>query len=67
VVVSAMMPAPKPHDPRTPQNSVDDLREQYEHALVSSTEEDNGDELAGELARFEAAYGVLASALQDGE
>lgn len=61
-----MKPAPKPHDPRIPSISVDDVREKYEQAL--HTEVDSaGDELAGELARFEAAYGVLASGLQDGE
>lgn len=58
-------PAPKPHDPRTPSISVDDVRERYDQALVTETED--SDELAAELARFEAAYGVLAAALQDGE
>lgn len=61
------MPAPKPHDPRTPRISVEELREKYEHALVSRPETDGDDELAGELSQFEAAYRVLASALQDGE
>ena len=69
--------APKPHDPRTPSVSVDDVREQYAAALTGDPHlverDENGeeiavtDELAVELARYEAAYGVLASALQDGE
>lgn len=63
-----MKPSPKPHDPRTPQISVDELREQYERALVDDTGvSDDCDELSAELARFEEAYGVLANALQDGE
>ena len=63
-----MKPSPKPHDPRTPQISVDELREQYERALFEDTDViDDTDELSAELARFEAAYGVLANALQDGE
>ena len=75
--MSDMAPsAPKPHDPRTPSISVDDLRGQYDAALSSDphvTEQGRDgeeaavtDELALELARYEAAYGVLASALQDG-
>lgn len=59
------MPAPKPHDPRTPQISVEELREKYEHALFSDSEVN--EDIEGELAQFEAAYGVLAAALQDGE
>ena len=69
--------APKPHDPRTASVSVDDVREQYAVALTDDPHlverDENGeevvvtDELAVELARYEAAYGVLASALQDGE
>ena len=63
-----MKPSPKPHDRRTPQIRVDELRDQYEHALVEDTDViDDTDELSAELARFEAAYGVLANALQDGE
>lgn len=68
--------APKPHDPRTPSISVDDLRGQYESALSADpqlTEQGPDgedvpvtDELTLELARYEKAYGVLASALQDG-
>lgn len=59
------MPAPKPHDPRRPQISVDELREKYERALLSDAEVNEDTE--GELAQYEAAYGVLAAALQDGE
>lgn len=67
-----MKPAPKPHDPRTPSMSVDDVRGRYEQALHAEVEpaEDEAtehDELAAELAQFEAAYGVLSTALQDGE
>lgn len=68
--------APKLHDPRTPSISVDDLRGQYESALSADPqltvqgpdgeEVSVADELALELARYEAAYGVLASALQEG-
>ena len=68
--------APKPHDPRTPSISVDDLRGQYDAALSSDPHQtEHGpdgeevsvtDELTLELARYEKAYGVLASALQDG-
>ena len=68
--------APIPHDPRTPSISIDELREQYDSALASDprlTEQGPDgdevavtDELAVELARCEAAYAVLASALQDG-
>lgn len=69
--------APKPHDPRMPSVTVDDVREQYAAALNDDLHlverDENGeevvvtDELAVELARYERAYGVLASALQDGE
>lgn len=61
-----MAQAPKPHDPRMPSLSVDVLNEQYAAALAAEPQE-TGDELGAELARFEAAYGVLAAALQDGE
>lgn len=52
--------------------SVDDVRGRYEQALHAEVEPAEGDatehdELAAELAQFEAAYGVLSSALQDGE
>ncbi|WKK61491.1 hypothetical protein QYQ98_00860 [Corynebacterium sp. P3-F1] len=70
--MTPMKPAPKPHDPRTPSISVDDVRGRYEQALHAEVEPAEGDatehdELALELAQFEAAYGVLSSALQDGE
>lgn len=67
-----MKPAPKPHDPRTPSMSLGDVRGRYEHALHAEVKPAEGeatdhDELAAELAQFEAAYGVLSTALQDGE
>lgn len=70
-------PVPKPHDPRMPSMTVDNLREEYDAALVadpqlpeqgaSGEESPVPEPAAVELARYEAAYGVLASALQDGE
>lgn len=67
--------APIPHDPRMPSISIDELREQFDSALTSNphlTEQGPDgeevavtDELVLELARCEAAYAVLASALQD--
>lgn len=62
-----MTPAPKPHDQRTPSVSVDEVRERYEQALHGDVDAAADDELVRELAQFEAAYAVLASALQDGE
>lgn len=65
--MTSMMPAPKPHDPRTPTISVDDIREHYEQALLADTDAMGQDDPEAELTRFEAAYGVLAAALQDGK
>lgn len=52
--------APKPHDPRTATMSPDELNAQFEAALPGTAET-----LAEQLAEYEAAYAVLAEALQD--
>lgn len=49
--------APKPHDPRLRPEHVS---EQFEQTLA-----DSPDTLADELEQYEAAYAVLADALQD--
>lgn len=54
-------PAPKPHDPRVPRTSVDELREQF-HAVVSEP----ADSLAAEVEQLSRAHALLRDALQEG-
>lgn len=52
---------PKPHDPRAPRTSVDELREQFNAALSEPT-----DGLAAEVEQLTRAHALLRDALQEG-
>ena len=53
-------PVPKPRDPRKPEITPDELSTRFEAVLSRPM-----DDLAAELVEYEAAYEVLAEALQD--
>lgn len=53
-------PVPKPHDPRQASMTPDELSARFEAVLSQPM-----DDLATELAEYEAAYEVLTEALQD--
>lgn len=53
-------PMPKPRDPRKPAITPAELTARFEAVLSQPM-----DDLAAELAEYEAAYEVLAEALQD--
>lgn len=55
------MAAPKPHDPRTPHVSVEELREQFNGMLAEPAET-----LAEEVAQLTRAHSLLHDALQAG-
>lgn len=55
------MAAPKPHDPRTPHVSVEELREQFNGVLAEPAET-----LAEEVAQLTRAHSLLHDALQAG-
>lgn len=55
------MAAPKPHDPRTPRVSVEELREQFNGMLAEPAET-----LAEEVAQLTRAHSLLHDALQAG-
>lgn len=52
--------APKPHDPRAPRVSVEDLREQVREVLSEPTED-----LAAELEQLSKTHALLHNALQN--
>ena len=60
MVVDHMQHHPKPHDPRQASMTPEELSARFEAVLSQPM-----DDLATELAEYEAAYEVLTEALQD--